>query len=80
MQYSGVDSGTIISDISIKNKGVYGVCPDSFRIFDSVTHQHIFGVQGSMSSEALNRSTAAEYIANISGPHKGNPGMINGSN
>ena len=33
-----------------------------------------------MSSEALNRSTAAEYIANISGPHKGNPGMINGSN
>ena len=38
MQYSGVDSGTIISDISIKNKGVYGVCPDSFRIFDSVTH------------------------------------------
>lgn len=80
MQYSGVESGTIISDVSIKNKGVYGVCPESFRIFDNVTHQQIFSVQGAMSSEALNRSSAAEYIANISGPHKGNPGMINGIN
>ena len=80
MQYSGVESGTIISDITIKNKGVYGVCPESFRIFDNVTHQQIFGVQGAMSSEPLYRSTAAEYIVNISGPHKGTPGMINGSN
>ena len=79
MQYSGVNSGTIVSDVSIQNKGVYGVCPQNFRIFDSVTHQQIFAVQGAMSSEALNRSTAAEYIANISGPHTGNPGMINGN-
>ena len=71
MNYSGVDCGTIISDVDVRTKGSFGVCPNSFRIFDNVTHKEIFSVKGEMRSEQLKKRCAAEYIVNVTAPHRG---------
>ncbi len=78
MNYSGITSGTIVSDVEITNKGVFGVVPKSFRIFDSATHELIFSSQGQMRSDMLYRSSAAEYIVNVTAPHPGISGIITG--
>ncbi len=78
MNYSGISFGTIVSDIEITNKGVFGVVPKSFRIFDSASHELIFSSQGQMRSDMLYRGSAAEYIVNVTAPHPGISGIITG--
>ena len=71
MKYSGLTSGTIVSDVVVQTKGSFGVFPKSFRIFDNVTHKEIFCANGQMVGEILYKGSAAECIVNITGPHRG---------
>ena len=66
----GVYCGQIFSDIIITNAGVFEIRPKGFYIRDSVTDKVLFKAEGIMEGQMLCADSAAQKIAEITGPHK----------
>ena len=70
MESDGVFCGQIYSDINITNAGVFEVRPVAFSIMDSVSKKIIFQAAGEMEGQILIADSAAQKIAEVTGPHK----------
>ena len=66
----GVYCGQIFSDIIITTAGVFEIRPKGFYIRDSVTNKILFKAEGIMEGQMLCADSAAQKIAEITGPHK----------
>jgi hypothetical protein len=73
LNVSGLQAGTIISDITIANQGAFSVVSNNFRVFDKVTHQLLFSTSKRVARELLYSDSAAETIARLSAPHPAVP-------
>ena len=70
MESDGVFCGQIYSDINITNAGVFEVRPVAFSILDSVSKKIIYQATGEMEGQILIADSAAQKIAEVTGPHK----------
>lgn len=77
---TGLYNSYVISDVVIRNKGAFGVIPQSFIAYDSSKNTILFQESGDLPTESLYIGSAAEYMINLSGPHPTYEGAIRGIN
>ena len=75
----GIYSGEIITDVSIRTKGSFGVTVNSFKVYEPQTGKVLFTANADPhSGEGLYMNTAATYMLNMSGPHPVAPISLRG--
>lgn len=75
---TGLYNSYVISDVVIRNKGVFSVIPQSLAAYDSSNGAVLFQESGELPLESLYSGSAAEYMINLSGPHPTYEGAVMG--
>ena len=75
----GVYSGEIITDISIRTKGSFGITVNSFKVFEPQTGKILHSANADPhGGEGMYMNTAASYMLNVSAPHPVAPISLRG--